>query len=60
MEIRGGDRRLGQMARGIVIVLPSRLDLLRLWHRRIEAWMLEQAGIDFAQVQEERTLQAGA
>ncbi|NGM78756.1 tyrosine-type recombinase/integrase [Burkholderia multivorans] len=23
------------------------LDLLRLWHRRIETWMLEQAGIDF-------------
>ena len=23
------------------------LDLLRMWHDRIEAWMLEQAGIDF-------------
>ena len=23
------------------------LDLLRMWHVRIEAWMLEQAGIDF-------------
>ena len=23
------------------------LDLLRQWHSRIEAWMLEQAGIDF-------------
>jgi integrase len=23
------------------------LDLLRLWHCRIEAWMLEQAGIEF-------------
>lgn len=25
------------------------LDLLRMWHDRIEAWMLEQAGIDFKQ-----------
>ena len=24
------------------------LDLLRMWHDKIEAWMLEQAGIDFA------------
>lgn len=24
------------------------IDLLRLWHDRIEAWMLEQAGIEFA------------
>ena len=23
------------------------LDLLRMWHERIEAWMLDQAGIDF-------------
>ncbi|WP_175761859.1 tyrosine-type recombinase/integrase [Burkholderia ambifaria] len=23
------------------------LDMLRLWHERIESWMLEQAGIDF-------------
>jgi hypothetical protein len=23
------------------------LDLLRLWHTKIEAWMLEQAGIEF-------------
>ena len=23
------------------------LDLLRMWHARIEVWMLEQAGIDF-------------
>lgn len=23
------------------------LDLLRMWHEKIEAWMLEQAGIDF-------------
>jgi len=36
------------------------LDLLRLWHRRIEAWMLEQAGIDFEPIQEERTLQSVA
>jgi integrase len=36
------------------------LDLLRLWHRRIEAWMLEQAGIDIAWMQEDRTLQVGA
>lgn len=25
------------------------LDLLRMWHVKIEAWMLEQAGIDFKQ-----------
>ena len=24
------------------------LDLLRMWHVKIESWMLEQAGIDFA------------
>lgn len=24
------------------------IDLLRMWHDKIEAWMLEQAGIDFA------------
>ena len=24
------------------------LDLLRMWHVKIEAWILEQAGIDFA------------
>ena len=23
------------------------LDLLRMWHTRIEAWILEQAGIEF-------------
>ena len=23
------------------------MDLLRLWHTRIEGWMLEQTGIDF-------------
>jgi integrase len=23
------------------------LDLLRLWHTKIESWMLEQAGVDF-------------
>jgi hypothetical protein len=23
------------------------LDLLRMWHVRIETWMLEQAGIEF-------------
>jgi hypothetical protein len=23
------------------------LDLLRMWHSRIEAWILEQAGIEF-------------
>lgn len=27
------------------------LDLLRMWHIKIEAWMLEQAGIDFVPVQ---------
>jgi len=26
------------------------LDLLRLWHTKIESWMLEQAGIDFVPV----------
>ncbi|KRB85109.1 tyrosine-type recombinase/integrase [Noviherbaspirillum sp. Root189] len=26
------------------------LDLLRMWHTKIEAWFLEQAGIDFAPV----------
>jgi integrase len=26
------------------------LDLLRMWHVKIEAWLLEQAGIDFAPV----------
>lgn len=26
------------------------LDLLRMWHAKIEAWMLEQAGIDFVPV----------
>lgn len=31
-----------------------------LWHMRIEAWMLEQAGIDVEPVQKERTLQAVA
>lgn len=32
------------------------LDLLRVWHDRIEAWMLEQAGIEFALSQDERVL----
>ena len=27
------------------------LDLLRMWHVKIEAWILEQAGIQFAPVQ---------
>lgn len=27
------------------------LDLLRMWHTRIEAWILEQAGIEFEQAQ---------
>lgn len=27
------------------------LDLLRQWHTRIEAWMLEQAGIEFDSTQ---------
>lgn len=27
------------------------LDLLRNWHDKIEAWMLEQAGIDFKREQ---------
>ena len=26
------------------------LDLLRMWHVKIEAWMLEQAGIEFVPV----------
>lgn len=26
------------------------LDLLRMWHVKIEAWILEQAGIDFVSV----------
>ncbi|MEM5316088.1 integrase family protein [Paraburkholderia sp. JHI869] len=35
------------------------LDLLRLWHDRIEAWMLEQAGIEFdAAVQQTGALHA--
>jgi integrase len=35
------------------------LDLLRLHHERIEAWMLEQAGIEFTPpVEEERHLQS--
>lgn len=28
------------------------LDLLRMWHDKIEAWMLEQAGIEFKQAQQ--------
>jgi hypothetical protein len=32
------------------------LDLLRVHHERIEAWILEQAGIDFAAAQELPTL----
>lgn len=27
------------------------LDLLRMWHVKIEAWILEQAGIEFVPVQ---------
>ena len=27
------------------------LDLLRMWHIKIEAWILEQAGIEFVPVQ---------
>jgi len=27
------------------------LDLLRMWHTRIEAWILEQAGIEFKPAQ---------
>lgn len=27
------------------------LDLLRVWHSRYEAWILEQAGIEFQQKQ---------
>ena len=27
------------------------LDLLRMWHVKIEAWILEQAGIEFPPVQ---------
>ena len=30
------------------------LDLLRLWHERIEAWLLEQAGIDFRPKEDEK------
>jgi integrase len=31
------------------------LDLLRKWHNQIEAWMLEQAGIDFKPEQSSQT-----
>ncbi|CBJ36695.1 Phage integrase family protein [Ralstonia solanacearum CMR15] len=31
------------------------LDMLRMWHNRIEAWMLEQAGIDFKPEQSQQT-----
>lgn len=34
------------------------LDLLRMWHDKIEAWMLEQAGIDFKPEQVAQGLQA--
>lgn len=34
------------------------LDLLRMWHTRIEAWMLEQAGIEFKAEQGGQELQA--
>ncbi len=27
------------------------LDLLRMWHVKIEAWILEQAGVEFVPVQ---------
>jgi len=27
------------------------LDLLRMWHDRIEAWMLAQAGIEFQSIE---------
>jgi hypothetical protein len=29
------------------------LDLLRLWHTKLEAWIFEQAGIEFKQAQPE-------
>lgn len=32
------------------------LDLLRMWHVKIEAWMLEQAGIEFAPMQSIQSL----
>ena len=34
------------------------LDLLRMWHDRIEAWMLEQAGIAFDPAEAEKDLHA--
>lgn len=34
------------------------LDLLRMWHNRIEAWMLEQAGIAFDPAEAEKGLHA--
>ncbi|MBC8748538.1 MULTISPECIES: tyrosine-type recombinase/integrase [Paraburkholderia] len=34
------------------------LDLLRVWHNRIEAWVLEQAGIDFKPEQSQQGLHA--
>lgn len=34
------------------------LDLLRMWHNRIEAWMLEQAGIGFRPEQDQQGLHA--
>lgn len=36
------------------------LDLLRNWHTKIEAWMLEQAGIEFAHAQPGLRVVAGA
>lgn len=34
------------------------IDLLRMWHEKIEAWMLEQAGIEFNPADEKPILQA--
>ncbi|MGF6813616.1 integrase [Paraburkholderia atlantica] len=34
------------------------VDLLRVWHTKIEAWMLEQAGIDFKPEDEKQGLRA--
>jgi len=31
--------------------IQRELDLLHLWHVKIETWILEQAGIDFVPVQ---------
>ena len=49
------DQTLTQDATGTLVMLEQNyirrpLDLLRMWHVKIEAWILEQAGIDFAPV----------